>query len=58
MIELKYEMTYAETIEGPLGPTVGSCWETARPQHQQHREAEQQAAISASARPELDYDLS
>lgn len=35
MIELEYEMTYAETIEGPLGPTVGSplgervCWEVA-----------------------------
>ena len=33
MIELEYEMTYAETIEGPLGPTTGSalgerlCWE-------------------------------
>ncbi len=32
MIELEYEMTYAETIEGPLGPTrrspVGErlCW--------------------------------
>ena len=24
MIELEYEMTYAETIEGPLGPTTGS----------------------------------
>jgi hypothetical protein len=23
MIELEYEMTYAETIEGPLGPTTG-----------------------------------
>lgn len=33
MIELEYEMTYAETIEGPLGPTSGSplgerlCWQ-------------------------------
>jgi hypothetical protein len=33
MIELEYEMTYAETIEGPLGPTDGSplgerlCWQ-------------------------------
>jgi hypothetical protein len=33
MIDLKYEMTYAETIEGPLGPTIGSplgerlCWQ-------------------------------
>jgi Protein of unknown function (DUF3237) len=33
MIELEYEMTYAETIEGPLGPTNGSalgdrlCWQ-------------------------------
>jgi hypothetical protein len=33
MIELEYEMTYAETIEGPLGPTIGSplgerlCWQ-------------------------------
>jgi Protein of unknown function (DUF3237) len=32
MIGLEYEMTYAETIEGPLGPTTGSplgervCW--------------------------------
>lgn len=32
MIELEYEMTYAETIEGPLGPTTNSplgerlCW--------------------------------
>jgi hypothetical protein len=24
MIELEYEMTYAETIDGPLGPTTGS----------------------------------
>ena len=24
MIELEYEMTCAETIEGPLGPTTGS----------------------------------
>ncbi len=35
MIELEYEMTYAETIEGPLGPTTGSplgeriCWQIA-----------------------------
>ncbi|HEY3958161.1 MAG TPA: DUF3237 domain-containing protein [Streptosporangiaceae bacterium] len=33
MIELEYEMTYAETIAGPLGPTSGSplgdrlCWQ-------------------------------
>ena len=33
MIELAYEMTYAETIEGPIGPTTGSpigerlCWQ-------------------------------
>ena len=33
MITLEYEMTYAETIEGPLGPTSGSplgerlCWQ-------------------------------
>lgn len=33
MIELEYEMTYAETIDGPLGPTAGSplgerlCWQ-------------------------------
>ncbi len=33
MIELEYEMTYAETIAGPLGPTTGSpfgerlCWQ-------------------------------
>ncbi|HTT29718.1 MAG TPA: DUF3237 domain-containing protein [Solirubrobacteraceae bacterium] len=33
MIALEYEMTYAETIEGPLGPTAGSplgervCWQ-------------------------------
>ena len=33
MIALVYEMTYAETIEGPLGPTAGSplgerlCWQ-------------------------------
>ncbi len=33
MIQLEYEMTYAETIEGPLGPTTGSplgerlCWQ-------------------------------
>jgi hypothetical protein len=35
MIELEYELTYAETIEGPLGPTSGSpfgervCWQIA-----------------------------
>ena len=33
MIELEYEMTYAETIDGPVGPTTGSpagerlCWQ-------------------------------
>jgi hypothetical protein len=33
MIELDYEMTYSETIDGPLGPTAGSptgarlCWQ-------------------------------
>jgi Protein of unknown function (DUF3237) len=33
MIELEYEMTYTETIDGPLGPTTGSplgerlCWQ-------------------------------
>jgi Protein of unknown function (DUF3237) len=33
MIELEYEMTYAESIDGPLGPTTGSplgervCWQ-------------------------------
>ena len=33
MIELEYEMAYAETIDGPLGPTTGSplgerlCWQ-------------------------------
>jgi hypothetical protein len=33
MIELEYEMTYTETIEGPLRPTTGSplgeriCWQ-------------------------------
>lgn len=33
MITLEYEMTYTETIEGPLGPTAGSplgerlCWQ-------------------------------
>lgn len=33
MIALEYEMTYAETIEGPIGPTWGSpvgerlCWQ-------------------------------
>jgi hypothetical protein len=32
MIDLEYEMTNAETIDGPLGPTTGSplgeriCW--------------------------------
>jgi hypothetical protein len=32
MIDLEYEMTYSETIDGPLGPTTGSplgerlCW--------------------------------
>ena len=30
MLELEYEMTFAEWIEGPLGPTTGSpprlCW--------------------------------
>jgi hypothetical protein len=33
MIELAYEMTFAERIEGPLGPTIGSpprlCWQIA-----------------------------
>lgn len=33
MIELEYEMTFAERIEGPLGPTTGSpsrvCWKIA-----------------------------
>jgi hypothetical protein len=35
MIALEYEMTYAETLEGPLGPTTGSpvgerlCWQVA-----------------------------
>ena len=33
MIELEYEMTFAERIEGPLGPTIGSpsrvCWKIA-----------------------------
>lgn len=35
MIDLEYEMTYTETIEGPLGPTKGSsqgdplCWQIA-----------------------------
>lgn len=35
MIELEYEMTYAETIEGPLGPSINSavgerlCWQVA-----------------------------
>jgi len=24
MIDLEYEMTFAERIEGPLGPTTGS----------------------------------
>lgn len=33
MIALEYEMTYSETIDGPLGPTAGSplgerlCWQ-------------------------------
>ena len=31
MLELEYEMTFAERIEGPLGPTTGSpprlCWQ-------------------------------
>ena len=33
MIDLEYEMTYSETIDGPLGPTTGSplgerlCWQ-------------------------------
>jgi hypothetical protein len=34
MIELEYEMTYAETIDGPVGPTTGGsplgdrlCWQ-------------------------------
>jgi hypothetical protein len=35
MIGLEYEMTFTETIEGPLGPTTGSplgerlCWQVA-----------------------------
>ncbi len=33
MLELKHEMTFAERIEGPLGPTVGTparlCWKIA-----------------------------
>jgi hypothetical protein len=33
MPELEYEMTFAERIEGPLGPTVGAparlCWQIA-----------------------------
>jgi hypothetical protein len=33
MIDLEYEMTFAERIEGPLGPTTGSparlCWQVA-----------------------------
>lgn len=33
MIDLEYEMTFAEWIEGPLGPTTGSparlCWKIA-----------------------------
>ncbi len=35
MIDLEFEMTYAETIDGPLGPTTGSplgerlCWQVA-----------------------------
>lgn len=34
MIELSYEMTFRERIEGPLGPAVGSprrvCWKVAQ----------------------------
>jgi hypothetical protein len=36
MIELAYEMTYTEEIDGPLGPTVGAplgerlCWQVVR----------------------------
>ena len=36
MIELEYEMTYSETIDGPLGPTAGSptgervCWQVTK----------------------------
>ena len=33
MIDLEYEMTFRERIEGPLGPTTGSparlCWKIA-----------------------------
>ena len=33
MLELEYEMTLAERIEGPLGPTAGAparlCWKIA-----------------------------
>ena len=33
MIDLEYEMTFVERIEGPLGPTTGSparlCWQVA-----------------------------
>ena len=33
MIDLEYEMTFAERIEGPLGPTTGTparlCWQVA-----------------------------
>jgi Protein of unknown function (DUF3237) len=33
VIELAYEMTFAERIEGPLGPTIGTpprlCWQVA-----------------------------
>jgi hypothetical protein len=33
MIDLRYEMTFAERIQGPLGPTTGSparlCWQVA-----------------------------
>ena len=33
MIDLEYEMSFAERIEGPLGPTTGSparlCWQVA-----------------------------
>jgi hypothetical protein len=43
MIELEYEMTYAETIDGPLGPTVGSplgeriCWQVTTATHRGRR---------------------
>ena len=33
MIDLEYEMTFTERIEGPLGPTIGTpprlCWQVA-----------------------------